>query len=140
MRTIINIIFLSSIALIINSCSINKTAAEHGSELDSSYDRELTLGTVQREIYKDMSGADVVAALGSPNIVTTDDSGNETWVYDKMATEASYSKSSTGLFLIIAGINEYSGAASVSQKTLTVIIKFDENKKVKDFSYHSSKF
>ena len=32
------------------------------------------------------------------------------------------------------------GAASTSQKTLTVIIKFDEAKKVRDFAYHTSSF
>ena len=32
------------------------------------------------------------------------------------------------------------GAASTTQKTLTVIIKFDQDKKVRDFAYHASKF
>lgn len=103
-------------------------------------EKEMTVGTVQKEIKKGMSGAEVAQALGSPNIVTSDENGNETWVYDKIATEASYSESSNGLFLILYGQSSSSASASVTQKTLTVIIKFDQNKKVESFSYHASKF
>jgi outer membrane protein assembly factor BamE (lipoprotein component of BamABCDE complex) len=87
-----------------------------------------------------MSGAQVAEALGSPNIVTKDEGGDETWVFDKIATEASYSESSSGLFLVLYASGGRSGAAAVTQKTLTVVIKFDTNSKVKSFSYHASKF
>ena len=33
-----------------------------------------------------------------------------------------------------------SGSTSKTQRTLTVIIRFDENSFVRDFSYHSSQF
>ncbi len=105
-----------------------------------STDSNLTVGKVQREITKGMSGAEVAEALGSPNIVTQDANGDETWVYDKIATEANYTRSSDGLFLILYGQTNTQQTASVTQKTLTVVIKFNENKKVKEFSYHSSKF
>ena len=87
-----------------------------------------------------MSGAEVSEALGSPNIVTKDENGMETWVYDKIATEVSYSKGSSGMFLILGGFSNQSGAASSTQKTLTVIIKFNDQSKVDSFSYHASKF
>ena len=120
-----------------NGC---KTAAEHRSELGSTREREMTVGVVQREIRKGMSGAEVTEALGSPNIVTKDANDKETWVYDKIATEASYSQSQSAIFLILGGMSEQSGAASVTQRTLTVVIKFDANSKVESFTYHSSKF
>lgn len=87
-----------------------------------------------------MSTADVVAVLGSPNIVTTDEQRREVWVYDKIATETAYSKSEGGVFLLILGGSSAGGARSTTQKTLTVIVKFDEQARVRDFSYHSSKF
>src|SRR5512139_2357301 len=70
------------------------TAAQHQQELGSSREREMTVGIVQKEIRVGMSQADVATALGSPNIVTKDSGGKETWIYDKIATEASYSRSS----------------------------------------------
>jgi outer membrane protein assembly factor BamE (lipoprotein component of BamABCDE complex) len=131
---------------------IGCTAAQHQENLHSSKEREMTVGVVQKEIRKGMSQTDVAQALGSPNIVTNDKEGKETWIYDKIASEASYSSSSIGgvggaggvtgntLILGLIGGDYKSGAASKTQKTLTVIIKFDNNKDVESFNYHSSKF
>ena len=68
-----------------------RTAAEHHQSLPSTKDREMTVGIVQKEIRVGMSGEDVAAALGSPNIVTKDGEGKEVWVFDKIATEVAYS-------------------------------------------------
>ena len=57
------------------------TAAQHQQELGYGREREMTVGIVQKEIRKGMSQADVAVALGSPNIVTNDGSGKETWIY-----------------------------------------------------------
>ena len=133
------------------------SAAQHQQDLGSSKEREMTVGIVQKEIRVGMSQADVATALGSPNIVTKDGEGKETWVYDKIATEASYSQSGGGLgagvgaggvagsTLILGGVGgsygKAAGATSTTQKTLTVVIKFDKNTSlVESFSYHTSKF
>lgn len=106
---------------------------------DDSGDR-ITVGKVQREIKVGMSSAQVAEILGSPNIVSTDEERREVWVYDKVATDVSYSSSEAGASLILLGGVGSSGAASSTQRTLTIIIKFDNAGKVRDFSYHSSKF
>lgn len=132
------------------------TAAQHQQSLPSAREREMTVGVVQKEIRVGMSQADVAQALGSPNIVTKDSQGKEAWVYDKIATEASFSKSSGGVggglggggvagsVLILLGVggsvSKEAGASSSTQKTLTVVIKFDKNSLVESFSYHASKF
>lgn len=117
-----------------------RSAQDNTRDLKSTQDREMTAGIVQKEIRKGMSGAEVAEALGSPNIVTRDEKERQTWVYDKIATEASYSQSQNGLFLILGGFSNQSGAVSTTQRTLTVVIKFDANEKVESFSYHQSKF
>jgi len=116
------------------------TAAYHSNQTQGADKDRLTVGKVQKEIRVGMSSAEVVAALGSPNIVTTDEQRRENWVYDKIATTASYSKSDGGVFLLLVGVSGSTGAATSSQRTLTIIIKFDENQKVRDFAYHSSSF
>ena len=130
------------------------SAAEHQQALHSSNEREMTVGIVQRDIHTGMSQADVAEALGSPNLVSKDSEGYETWIYDKIATEVSYSRDSGGILggvgAIIenwsiapvagAGYSKSAGAAAQTQKTLTVVIKFDENGLAKTLSYHSSKF
>jgi len=117
-----------------------KSVEDNRQDLRSTQEREITAGVVQREIRKGMSGAEVAEALGSPNIVTRDENERETWVYDKIATEASYSESQNSLFLILGGFSNQSGAASTTQRTLTVVIKFGPDGKVAQYSYHQSKF
>jgi len=116
------------------------SAAQHQRSLSSTQDREMTLGIVQKEIRFGMSQADVATSLGSPNIVTKDSTGKETWIYDKIATEASYSKSHGYGTILILGFSRDAGAVSTTQKTLTVVIKFNEKNLVESFSYHASKF
>ena len=137
-----------------------KTAAEHAGELSSAQERKMTLGVVQSSIREGMPQSEVAAALGSPNIVTTDADGTEVWIYDKIATETSRSASDrsqrtsvgagvgAGLLGAIIGVggtssaggSDSSGATSQTQRTLTVVIKFDEKKQVKSVKYQSSSF
>ena len=44
------------------------TASQHNNQLGSADEERLTVAAVQREIQLGMSGAAVLAALGSPNI------------------------------------------------------------------------
>jgi outer membrane protein assembly factor BamE (lipoprotein component of BamABCDE complex) len=128
------------------------SASDHRAAVEEPAGERLTVGTVQKEIRVGMSGAEVAAVLGSPNIVSTDEERREVWIYDKMATDATYSTSSGGIASLILGggssvagaasgsANQSAGASSTSQRTLTVIIKFDNDKKVRDFAYHTSRF
>jgi outer membrane protein assembly factor BamE (lipoprotein component of BamABCDE complex) len=129
-----------------------QTAAYHRADVqDNSTDR-MTVGKVQREIRVGMSGAEVAAALGSPNIVSTDEERREVWIYDKIATDRAFSSSSGGVNALVlgfgpsvaggvgAGGSASAGASSTSQRTLTVIVKFDKGGMVRDFAYHTSRF
>jgi len=130
------VIFLSAV-MVFTACDATRhaTSTQEGLQGD-----RLTVGTVQKEIKKGMSGAQVIEALGSPNIVSTDEQGREVWVYDKIATDKVYSESSGGGTLILLWTRGSAGSSSTSQRTLTVVIKFDEDKKVRDFAYHASRF
>jgi len=100
----------------------------------------LTVGTVQREIKIGMDAASVVEILGSPNIVTTDDQRREQWVYDKVSTDRVDTANSSYATLIILGTSASKSSSSQRQRTLTIIIKFDEAKKVRDFAYNYTQF
>ena len=128
------------------------TAPQHRAAVtDDSSDR-ITVGRVQKEIRVGMSGAEVAQALGSPNIVTTDEQRREVWIYDRIATESVYSTSSGGINVLVLGFgssggalavpgySQATGAHSTSQRTFTVIIKYDQDKKVRDFAYQTTRF
>ena len=136
-------------ALALGGC---QSASTHRAAVqDNSTDR-LTVGTVQRQIQIGMSGAQVAQVLGSPNIVSSDEERREVWVYDKIATDRAYSASSGGVQALVLGFGgaaagglgggagASAGASSTSQRTLTVVIKFDHERKVRDFAYHTSRF
>jgi len=97
----------------------------------------LSIAKVQKEIKIGMSSADVVLVLGSPNMVTTDDRRRESWVYDKVSTEGLVSTSMGAFFF---SPSDAKGTVSRTQKTLTIVIKFDEKGMVRDFAYNTSKF
>ncbi len=154
MARLMKAILIGLAALTLTGCM---SAQEHKAAVQSNKDDRLTVGKVQREIRVGMSGGDVAAALGSPNFVSTDENSREVWIYDKIATDKVYSTSSGGVSALILGgaiiggaglagggaapyYGSAAGASSTSQRTLTVIIKFDHNKLVRDFAYHSSTF
>ena len=114
---------------------------------DYGQDRNLTVGTVQREIRIGMSGAEVAMALGSPNIVSTDEFRNEVWIYDKISSHSAQMQTHTApatltLFEPFGSITSTSSrnSSSRSERTLTVVIKFDKDARVYDFAYHTSRF
>jgi hypothetical protein len=143
-RNLVQVSLLASAAILLGACS----ATQHRAEVqDDSIDR-VTVGTVQREITVGMSSANVAAILGAPNIVSTDAERREVWIYDKISTDVSYSRSSgvvAGLVVGssgggVGGGSKNAGAASSSQRTLTIIIKYDDAGLVRDFSYRTSSF
>ncbi|WNC70785.1 hypothetical protein RGQ13_11650 [Thalassotalea psychrophila] len=139
-------------ALLLIALSGCMTAQEHRQEIADDSADKLTVGVVQKEINIGMSGGEVAAILGSPNIVSTDENRNEVWIYDKISTEFVHSSSSGGVSSLILGFgsdvlggvggsyNKQAGASSKSQKTLTIILKFDDEGLIRDFAYHTSRF
>jgi outer membrane protein assembly factor BamE (lipoprotein component of BamABCDE complex) len=100
----------------------------------------LTVGKVQGEIKEGMAASAVAMVLGSPNIVTTDENRREVWIYDKVSSNSVNTTNSGYGTLIILGANTSQSESTTSQKTLTIIIKFDKDKKVRDFAYNYTQF
>jgi outer membrane protein assembly factor BamE (lipoprotein component of BamABCDE complex) len=124
-------------ALLLSGC---QSVTSHRADVqDNSIDR-MTVGKVQREIRVGMSSADVAQILGSPNIVSTDEERREVWIYDKIATDRATSSSVGGVNVLVLGFGSSAEVSSTSQRTLTVVIKFDNNGKVRDFAYNTSRF
>ena len=115
---------------------------------------KLTLGTVQSKIKKGMNQTEVLEVLGSPNIVTKNSQGNEVWTYDKIGSNQSSSSEVSATYgqrqlnqgfwaFLFGGVTSSAGASSdrnSESKSLTVIITFDGNSNVSDFTYQSLKY
>ena len=107
---------------------------------DTIETEKITVATAQREIKVGMSSADVVEVLGSPNMITTDSKHRETWVYDRVSTTVQSSNSGSGVWVLLFGAGKNTHSYSSTQRTLTIIVKFDEKGLVRDFAYRTSAF
>lgn len=140
------------VALLAGTFAAQSPASAEDPKPAATVEREFTLGLVQKGLKVGMTQADVAAALGSPNLVTRTASGRESWVYDKISSETRL-KSSGGSGALagaaapgtVAVLGAVSGSwkderTVTSQKTLTVVIRFDAWGAVESFTYHSSRF
>lgn len=127
-------IALLPIALLLSGCLNPREVHESVNADDRS---TISVGNVQRSIKVGMTGAAVAEVLGSPNIVSTDEEGREVWIYDRVTTSVRATSANGPLTLFVGG---NAAAAERSQRTLTVIVKYDKAGKVRDLAYHTSKF
>ena len=140
MKKLLPLVLLSSLALTILSGCYPTSLVDQQKDMNAAKGEgdSLSIGRVQKEIKVGMSSANVVEVLGSPNMVTTDEKRREVWVYDKVSTEGMASGSAGRSFLWFP--SDRNATVSRTQKTLTIVIKFDEKGLVRDFAYNTSKF
>lgn len=112
-------------AISIVGCAQAPLAAIPSRQLET---QKTTLGTVQSRVRIGASSEDVILALSSPNIVTSNPDGTETWVYDKISSESEYA----------TGYN--SGVSVVSTRTLIVVIKFNKLNQVESVQYRQTSY
>ncbi len=147
-----NFKFLSLILFVITFLSSCVPPIERVNQARKTEDaNQLTLGKVQQTLKKGMKQDEIILALGSPNMVTVDSAGLETWIYDKLRTEVSSASAKDSVNILggviggSAGIGGAAGSSSgasnqtTSQKTLTVVLKF-KNKTLEDFKYNATTF
>jgi len=126
---------------------------------------DLSYGMITSRVQKGVTTQNALIELfGGPNIATTDSDGVETWVYERTSRESEIlqerkqdvdSKSQVqrlGLFFGVGTVgtvknksdtySQSSGKTKVTHsiKSLTVIIKFNADKTVRDYSVRSSNF
>lgn len=96
---------------------------------------KITLGSVQSRVKVGVGGGEVIAALGSPNIVASNTDGTETWVYDKIMTEQ---EKAVGRFP--AFIFRDTNVSVKSSRTMIVTVRFDTAKRVSDVKYRQMSY
>lgn len=106
-------------------CQMAPLATIPGRQVET---QKITLGSLQSRVREGVSSAEVIDALGSPNIVTSNPDKTETWVYDKIVTEAEYA-------------GGYQSAVAVkSTRTFIVTVKFDRQNRVSNVAYRQTSY
>ncbi len=102
---------------------------------------ELTHGNVQMNLkVGETSQTQVLEAFGSPNITSIDGAGQEVWTYQRAATVSQSSRSSEYWTIFLTGGDRTAAGFEQTQRTMTLIIKFNDKKIVSDFRSRSSEF
>lgn len=97
----------------------------------------LTMGTVKKEVRKGVTTqAEIIQLFGSPNLVTKNRANDEIWNYNKMSYQAM--SGADGGSLIFWGGSR--AMTSTTTKSFDLIITFDENDIVKDYSVISTSY
>ncbi|EMD81581.1 hypothetical protein C725_3047 [Pacificimonas flava] len=78
--------------------------------------------------------------FGAPNITTVDGSGRQVWSYQRHATVTQSNSGSNYWTILLAGGSQSASSLETTQRTMTLIIKFDENNVVSDFRSRASDF
>jgi len=93
-------------------------------------EKSFTHGAVQLNLKKgETTQNEVLNKFGAPNIATLDGDGHEVWTYQKHARVTQSNGGHTTI--VVDGAS--TGTVSETSRTMTLIIKFDENKVVSDF-------
>ena len=102
---------------------------------------ELTHGNVQMHLQVGKTTqTEVLETFGAPNITSIDGSGHEVWTYQRHATVAQATSSSNYWTIILFGGGSEAAGFEQTQRTMTLIIKFDAHKVVSDFRSRASNF
>ena len=101
----------------------------------------LTQGNVQMNLkVGKTTKAEVLEIFGSPNVTTRNSSGQEMWTF-QIAAQVNQSSSQSGYWtIILAGKNSKASGFESSSRMITLIINFDANDLVADFSSRESNF
>jgi outer membrane protein assembly factor BamE (lipoprotein component of BamABCDE complex) len=149
MNNILLKVFLFLLVVLLSNCSVPMEKVNKSMEQDQK--NQLTLGKIQQTLKKGIAQDQIVVAMGSPNLVTVDSEGLETWIYDKISTEITSANASNSATILGGGLGSKIGAGGIlgssgsaakqitSQKTLTVVLKF-KDKKLESYTYNASKF
>ncbi|MGA2171780.1 MAG: hypothetical protein ABSG82_02035 [Sedimentisphaerales bacterium] len=125
----------------------------------------LSYGMVTSRVQKGVTTqAELIDLFGGPNIATTDSDGLETWVYERTSSQSEISQEGSqdvnasskinrlGVFFGIGTSNEETSKSDTrvksasttsvthSIKTLTVVVKFNKDKTVRDYSVRTANF
>jgi outer membrane protein assembly factor BamE (lipoprotein component of BamABCDE complex) len=127
-KTIIRLLFL---AIFISGCATFPLSKEPVQKSN------LTMGTIKTKIIKGKTTqAEVMELLGAPNLVTKNRENNEVWNYNRMSFKAMDGEDSGNLIF-------WGGSRAVSTTTtqsFDLIIEFDKNDVVKDYSVISASY
>jgi len=131
MKKTVSVILLISLSFIVSSCA---TFPRKQEPVQLS---NLTVGIVKSKIIKGVTNqAELLQIFGSPNIITKNRDNDEVWNYSRMSYRTT--SGADGVSVIFFGGSR--AMTTATTESFDLILIFDENDVVKDYSVISAKF
>lgn len=122
------------LSVITVSIFISCSAHKYGENAEPTQKSNLTFGMAKSKIIKGQTTqSEIIALFGSPNLITKNKSNNEVWSYNKMSISSKGGHQQT----FFGGEK---ASASSSSQSFDLIITFDNNDIVSDYSIISTSF
>jgi hypothetical protein len=83
---------------------------------------------------------DVLETFGAPNVATIDATGQEVWTYQRHATITQRGSANNYWTVVLLGGSTRAEGFEQTQRTMTLMIKFDAGKVVSDFKSRTAEF
>jgi hypothetical protein len=129
------LVLIAVAAIALPGCAQTETTSEPGPN------SQLTHGNVQLSIQAGKtSQMEILEKFGPPNVTSIDSSGNEVWTYQRQATVQRSSSANNYWTVVLVGGSTRTSGFEQTQRTATLLIKFDSNKVVSDFRSRTSEF
>ena len=110
-------------------------------QVETDKNSQLTQGNIQLFLQSGQTTkAQVLENVGAPNVITRDSEGKEIWTYQRSAQISGSSSKNNFWTILLASQSGGSSGFRSSSRMMTLIIKFDENDIVSDFSSRTSNF
>jgi len=130
MKKAISVSLVTSLFLLVSRCA---TFQQKQEETESN----LTIGIVKSKIKKgETTQAEILQIFGSPNIITKNRDNDEVWNYSRMSYRTTSGADGVS-FIFFGGSRAMTTATTAS---FDLIIIYDENDVVKDYSVIAAKF
>jgi outer membrane protein assembly factor BamE (lipoprotein component of BamABCDE complex) len=123
----------------VSACS----TTQYGSTASANASYRDVAASAERRVVLGMGTTNIAAVLGSPSIIADHENDETTWTYDSISSDVSYARNGNAIVGVIfdrSFDNSIAREADYSlQPTMTVVIRFNQYDRVRDFSYFASR-
>ena len=125
--------------VVISGCSTTQNGTS-----DSTYASYLGAAkSAERRVILGMGAPNIAAVLGSPSMIADHGNDETTWTYDGISSDVSYARNGNAIVGVIFDRSFDNSIVKEMdpslQPTMTVVIRFNQYDRVRDFSYYTSR-
>ena len=139
MNSVTKVLLVTVSLAAVSGCS----TTQYGASASANASYRDAAASAERQVVLGMGATNIAAVLGSPSLIAEHENDEITWTYDGISSDVSYARNGDAIVGVIFDRSfDNSIAMKVDyslQPTMTVVIRFNQYDRVRDFSYYTSR-